>query len=85
MGNLSSDWMKIGICLAEGHVCGTGDCLKTLAEQHCQLARLFGGLSMSGRREMEFAADCHGFTEVNLENALALYSMTSPIARGHMS
>ena len=39
---------------------------------------------MSDRSEMEFVADCHEFTEVNLENALGVYSMTSSIARGHM-
>ena len=46
-GNSPSDWMKEGACLAsrcrmEGHVCGNSHCLKTLSEQHCQLAKLYG-------------------------------------------
>ena len=45
------------------------------AEHHCQLARLFGGLSMSDRSEMQLVADCHGVTEVNLVTALGCYSI----------
>ena len=80
-GNFSSDWMKTSECLAascglEGHVCETGHCLETLAEQHCQLTRLFERLSMSDRSEMELIADCHGVTEVNLVTALGFYTMT---------
>ena len=63
--------MKTGTCLEascglEGHVCGVGHCLETLAEQYCQLARLFGRLSMSDKSEIELIADCHGATEVNM-------------------
>ena len=50
-GNFPSESMRTGECLAnswglEGHVCGTVHCLETLAEQHRQLARLFGRLTM---------------------------------------
>ena len=54
----SSDWLKQGTCLAqqsrmEGHVCNLGHCLITLSEQHRQLARLYGRLSMSDKSAME--------------------------------
>ena len=63
----------------EGHVCGTGHCLNTLSEQHSQLAKLYGSLSMSDKIEMELIVDCHGVTEVNLITALGFCSMTSSI------
>ena len=49
-GNSPSDWVNEGTCLAsscgmEGHVCGNGHCLKTLSEQHRQLAKLYGRLT----------------------------------------
>ena len=66
-GNSPSDWMKEGTCLSsncgmEGHVCGNGHFLKTLSEQHRQLAKLYGRLSMLDKNEMELIADCHGVT-----------------------
>ena len=83
-GNSPSDWMKESACLAsscgnEGHVCGNGHCLKTLGEQHRQLAKLYGRLSMSEKNDMELIADCHGVTEVNLMTALGFCSMVSSI------
>ena len=72
--------MKEGTCIAsscEGHVCENGHCLKTLSEQHRQLARLYGRLSMSDKSEMELIADCHGVEEVNLMTALEFYSMVN--------
>ena len=60
-------------------MCGTGQCLGTLAEQHCQLARLFGRLSLLDRSEIKLVTDCHGATEVNLVIALWFYSMTNSI------
>ena len=74
-GSSPSNWLKQGALLAsscamEGHVCGTGHCLNTLREQHSQLAKLHGRLSMSDKSEMEFIADCHGVTKVNLITAL---------------
>ena len=68
-GNSQSDWMKKHTCIAsscgmEGHVRGTGHCLNTLSEQHCQLAKLYGRLSMSDKNEMELIADCHEMVEV---------------------
>ena len=63
----------------EGHVCGTGHCLNTMSEKHRQLAKLYGRLSMSDKKEMELIADCHGVTEVNLITALRFCSMTSSI------
>ena len=67
----SSDWLKQGTCLAqqsrmEGHVCNLGHCLITLSEQHRQLERLYGRLSMSDKSAMELVADCHGVTDVSL-------------------
>ena len=61
--------MKTGTCLAVscglvGHVCGVGHCLEFLAEQHCQLPKLYGKLSMSDKSEIKLFADCHGDTEV---------------------
>ena len=79
----SSNWLKQGgTCLAqhsgmEGHVCNLGHCLITLSEQHRQLARLYGRLSMSDKSAMELVADCHGVTDVNLTTALGFCSMTS--------
>ena len=57
-GNSPNDWMKEGSCLAsscgmEGHVCENGHRLKTLREQHRQLAQLHGRLSMSDKNEMD--------------------------------
>ena len=80
----SSDWLEQGTCLAqhsgmEGHVCNVGHCLITLSEQHRQLARLYGRLSMSDKSAMELVADCHGVTDVNLITALGFCSMTSSI------
>ena len=80
----SSDWLKQGTCLAqqsriEGHVCNLGHCLITLSEQHRQLARLYGRLSMSDKSAMELVADCDGVTDVNLITALRFCSMTSSI------
>ena len=80
----SSDWLKQGTCLAqqsrmEGPVCNLGHCLITLSEQHRQLARLYGRLSMSDKSAMELVADCHGVTDVNLITALGFCSMTSSI------
>ena len=76
--------MKTGTWLAAscglvGHVCGVGHCLETLAEQHCQLAKLYGRLSKSGKSEMELFADSHGVTEVNMVTALGFYSMTGSV------
>ena len=83
-GNSPSDWMDEGTCLAsscgmEGHVCGKGHCVKTLNEQHRQLAKLYGRLSMSDKNEMKLIADCHGVTEVKLMTALGFCSMISSI------
>ena len=80
----SSNWLKQGTCLAqhsgmEGHVCNMGHFLITLSEQHRQLARLYGRLSMSDKSAMELVADCHGVTDVNLITALGFCSMTSSI------
>ena len=80
----SSNWLKQGTCLAqhsgmEGHVCNLGHCLITLSEQHRQLARLYGRLSMSDKSGMELVADCHGVTDVNLTTTLGFCSMTSSI------
>ena len=80
----SSNWLKQGTCLAqhsgmEGHVCNLGHCLITLSEQHRQLARLYGRLSMSDKSGMELVAECHGVTDVNLTTALGFCSMTSSI------
>ena len=74
--------MKEGACQTsscgmEGHVYGNGHCLKVLKEQHCQLAKLYGRLSMSDKSEMELIADCHGVTEVNLLTALGFFSIES--------
>ena len=63
----------------EGHVCNLGHCLITLSEQHRQLARLYGRLSMLDKSGMELVADCHGVTDVNLTTALGFCSMTSSI------
>ena len=81
-GSSPCDWLMQGTCLAsscgmEGHVCGTGHCLNTLSEQHRQLAKLYGRLSMSDKSEIELIANCHGVTEVSLITALGFYSMTS--------
>ena len=80
----SGNRLKQGTCLAqhsgmEGHVCNLGHCLITLSEQHRQLARLYGRLSMSDKSGMELVADCHGVTDVNLTTALGFCSMTSSI------
>ena len=80
----SSNWLEQGTCLAqhswmEGHVCNLGHCLITLSEQHPQLARLHGRLSMSDKSAMELVADCHGVTDLNLTTALVFCSMTSSI------
>ena len=61
------------------HVCNSENCLITLTEQHRQLARLYGRLSMSDKSAMELVADCHGVTDVNLITALGFCSMTSSI------
>ena len=60
-----------------GHACGNGHCLKTLNEQHRQLAKLYGSLSMSDENEMELFAECHRATGVKLTTALGFCSMTS--------
>ena len=78
------DLLKQVACLAssygmEGHKCDTGHCLNTLSEQHRQLAKLYGRLSMSDKSEMELIAHCHGVTEVNLIPALGFCSMTCSI------
>ena len=83
-GSPSGNWLRQGIYLAqyrgmEGHVCNLGHCLITLSEQHRQLAQLYIRLSMSDKSGMEFVADCHGVTEVNLTTALGFCSMTSSI------
>ena len=83
-GGPSSDWLRQGTCLAhnsgvDGHVCNSEHCLITLSEQHCQLAQLYGRLSMSDKSGMELIADYHGVTEVNLITALGFCSMTSSI------
>ena len=83
-GNSLSDWMKEGICLAsrcrmEGHVCENGHCLKKLSEQHRQIAKLYGRLSMSDKYEMELIADCHGVTEVNLTTVSGFCSVVSSV------
>ena len=83
-GNFPNDWMKEGACLAfscgmEGHVCGNGPGLKTLSEQHSQLAKLYVRLSMSEKNGMELIVDCHGVTKVNLMSALEFCSMVSSI------
>ena len=66
-------------CGFEGHVCGTGHCLETLGEQDCQLAKLYGILSMSDKSEKQLVADCHGATEVSRITALGFYRMTTSI------
>ena len=53
--------------------------METLGEQHYQLAKLYGGLSLSERSEMELVIDCHWVTEVNLITTLGFYSLTSSI------
>ena len=81
-GSFPSDWMNEGTCIAsscEGNVCENGHCLKTLSEQHRQLAKLYGRLSMSDKSEMELTADCHGVEEVYLMTALKFYSMVNLI------
>ena len=83
-GSPSSDWLRQGTCLAhnsrmDGHVCNSEHCLITLSEQHCQLAQLYGRLSMSDKSGTELIADCHGETEVNLITASGFCSMTSSI------
>ena len=83
-GNPSGDWLRQGTCLAhssgmDGHVCDSGPCLNTPSEQHCQLAQLYGRLSMSDKSGMELIADCYGVMEVNLITALGFCSMTSSI------
>ena len=83
-GSASSDWLRQGICLAhnsgmDGHVCNSEHCLITRSEQHCQLAQLYGRLSLSDKSGMELIADCHGVTEVNLITALGFCSLTSSI------
>ena len=80
----SSNWLRHGTCLAqysgmEGYVCNLGHCPITLSEQHRQLARLYGRLSMSDKSGVELVADCHGVTDVNLTTALGFCSMTSSI------
>ena len=80
----SSNWLKQGTYLTqhsgmEGHVCNLGHCLITLSEQHRQLARLYGRLSMSDKSGMELVADCHRVTDVNLTTSLGFCSMTSSI------
>ena len=80
----SRNWLRQSTCLAqhsgmEGHVCNLGHCLITLSEQHRQLARLYGRLSMSDKSGMELVADCHGVTDVNLTTAMGFCSMTSSI------
>ena len=83
-GNYSGDWMKEGTCLTfccamEGNVCGTGNCLNTLSEQHCQLAELYGRLRMSGKSELELILECHGVLEVNLITVSGFSSITGSI------
>ena len=73
----SSDWLSYSGM--DGHVCNSEHFLITLSEQHCQLAQLYGRLSMSDKSQMELIADCHGVTEVNLITALEFCSMTSSI------
>ena len=73
-GGSTSNWFKHGACLAsscgmEGHVCGRDYCLNMLSEQHSQLAKLYGRLSMPDNSQMELNADCHGVMEVNLITA----------------
>ena len=74
----SSNWLEQGTCLAQ-HSGMEGHCLITLSEQHRQLARLYGRLTMSDKSDMELVADCHGVTDVNLTTALGFCSMTSSI------
>ena len=50
-----TDWMKEGTCLAsscgmEGHVGGSDHCLNTVSEQHCQLTKWYGRMSMSKKK-----------------------------------
>ena len=78
------DWVKPGSCLAEicvleGHICGSLDCLKTLERQHQQLTIMFGNIVMKAKTETELIADCHGRTEVNLVTALGFYSMLATL------
>ena len=61
----------------DGHVCNSEHCLITLSEKHRQLAQLYGRVSMSHKSGLEFIADCHGVTQVNLITALGFCSMTS--------
>ena len=77
-GSASSDWLRKGTCLAhnsgmDGHVCNSEHCLITRSEQHCQLAQLYGRLSLSDKSGMELIADCHGVT------VLGFCSLTSSI------
>ena len=51
--------------------------MKTSSEQHRQLAKLYGRMSMSENNEMELIADCQ--KEVNLMTALGFCSMISSI------
>ena len=60
-------------------MCGNGHCLKTLTEQHRQLANLYRRLSNSDKNEIELIADCHRVMEVNLTTALGFCSMVSSI------
>ena len=86
-GTSPSDWMKQGTCLAfscgmKGHVCGTGPCLKTLSEQHSQLAELYGRLNTPGKSEIELIADCHGVTEGYLITVLG-FTVLEYLERAH--
>ena len=74
------EWIKPGSCRAkvcglEGHMCGSLDCVKTLARQHKQLTILFGIIVRKPKTETELIADCHGGTNVNLMTVLGFYSM----------
>ena len=83
-GNSPNCWMEKGSCLVssygmEGLVWGTGRCLNTLSEQHCQLAELYKRLSLSKKNEMELIADCHELTAENLMTTPGFCSMISLI------
>ena len=49
--------------------------MKTLAKQHEQFVIFFGNIVKKMKTVTKLVAECHGETEMNLLNALKLYSM----------
>ena len=53
--------------------------MNTLSDQHCQLTKLDGTVSMLDKNEIKLIAGCYEVAEANLMNGLGFHSMVSSI------